>query len=165
MRVTETPGEFPAPPYLPPPGWPTAPWPPTPRPTRPPGTVQGAVITTAVGAAVSLGLTALFTVFAVFVGSVIWSDFSGGTGGLDLALILVAGVLVSVVVQGLGCWFAWQTWQRRRWARIALAVWSLVVVVFGVFALPFGLVQVGTGTATLVLLFLPDSNAWFAVEP
>jgi hypothetical protein len=130
-----------------------------------PGTVLAATIVTYVCSAIAVGMTLLFALFAAFVGSFILGSFER-SDRVSLVLLVVGTALVSVVFSALACWFAWQAGRRKDWARFGLAGCSGITVVLSVLTLsPPTFVGIVGGVAVLVLLFLPDSNAWFRGEP
>jgi len=126
-----------------------------------PGTVRAATIVTYVCCAVTVAMTLLMTLFMLIVGSVIFGTFEKSDRVTVVGFVLL-GVLISAAWAGVACWFAWQTGRRKGWARYGLAVCSGLTVAVSLLALsPPTLVGILGGVAVLVLLFVPDSNAWF----
>ena len=117
---------------------------------------------------VCCGLAALMTVVmlagAVFVGSIML-DYFEPSDRVDLVMAVLGSAAFSMGASGLACWFAWQVGRRRSWARIALAVCSGVALLLSVVALgPPSLVVLPGSAAVLILLFVPQSNAWFRTD-
>ena len=103
-------------------------------------------------------------------------DATGGAaaGSEDLvrtgAIIgLVIGLVIGV---GIAVLFAYFIGKGANWARVVytiLSVLGLLFSLFGLFSLPvvpllLGLVGIVLTVAVLVLLYRPDSNAWFAAR-
>ena len=117
---------------------------------------------------VCCGLVALMTVMmlaaAAFVGSIVLDSFERADR-VDIVLAVLGSAAFSMAASGLACWFAWQVGRRRAWARIALAVCSGVALLLSVAALgPPTLVVLPGSAAVLILLFVPQSNAWFRAD-
>jgi len=119
------------------------------------------MIVTYVCSVVTVGMTLLMTLFIAFIGSFTLGMFERQDRA-EIVLFVLAGVVFSLVCSAVACWFAWQTGQRKEWARYGLAACSGLTVAVSLLALsPPTLVGILGGTAVLVLLFVPDSNAWF----
>ncbi|MFL6105409.1 MAG: hypothetical protein ACJ72D_00370 [Marmoricola sp.] len=156
-----------APPYTPPyeqtygqpSPWVTPAHGPVPAPV--PATVRAAAIVTYVCSAITVAMTLLMTLFLAFLGSIAFSFFDKSDRG-ELVAFVLAGVLFSLLCSAIACWFAWQTSRRKGWARYGLAVCSGLTVALSLAAFsPPTLVGILGGAAVLVLLFVPESNAWF----
>lgn len=150
------------PPYAPPYQHPYQPYqPPYGGQAAMPGTVRAATIVTYVCSAVTVAMTGLMLLFAIFIGRFLLPQFSGSDRN-ELVLFVLGGVGLSIAASTLACWLAWQTGRRKGWARYGLAGCSGVAAVLSVLTLsPPTIVQLLGSVTVLVLLFVPESNAWF----
>jgi hypothetical protein len=130
----------------------------------PPGTVWAAAIVTWVTAGFSILMTFLMLAFVAFVGSIIGDSFTYDDQ-VSLGLIVIGFAVVSLLLSVAACYLAWRTTKGQQWARIALAAWAGVFAVLGALSLtPPGFLWTAAGTVVVVLLFVPESNAWFAED-
>jgi hypothetical protein len=130
---------------------------------RVPAAVQAAAIVTYVCCGLVVLMTMLFLLAAAVVSSDILDLFEGPDRA-DIVLFAVGAAAGSFVACALACVFAWLTWRRKAWARIALAGCCGVSLALSVVALgPPTVVVLPGAVAVLVLLFLPQSNAWFRI--
>jgi hypothetical protein len=126
-----------------------------------PGTVQAAVIVTYVCCGLAVAMTLFFLLAAAFLGSIMAPYFQSADR-VDLVLVVVGAAVVAVAAAAVGVWLAWQTGRRRSWARTALIVCSVVALLASVLTLGPHTLLIGPGSlAVVVLLFLPESTAWF----
>jgi hypothetical protein len=150
--------EFQSPGYPPP--FPTQ-WAPLVQGPSMPGTVRAAAIITYVCAAVTVAMTLLMVLFVVFVGSFVFGSFQRSDRA-EMVLFVLVGVLISVGCSTIACWFAWQTGRRKQWARYGLAGCSVLTVAVSMLAFsPPTMLSLLGAVAVLVLLFVPETNAWF----
>jgi hypothetical protein len=126
-----------------------------------PGTVQAAVIVTWVCCALATLGTVVLTAGAAFLGSIVLPYFER-SDRVDVILWVVGAAGSSLVACGAASACAWFVWRRRPWARVVLAVVSVLALASSVALLspPTAFILPGA-IAVLVLLFLPRSNAWF----
>lgn len=151
---------LPPPPPPPPYGFAPPAWQP-PRSTGTPGPVSAAAIITYVACGLSMLMLVALALFAVVLGSLMWGAFESDDQ-LALGALVTIVVVVVLVINVIGCWFAYRMTKREEWARTALAIWSGLVLVVGIMSVsPPGVLQALAGIAILVLIFLPESNAWF----
>lgn len=135
------------------------------QPASMPATVRAATIVTYVCAAITVAMTLLMLLFIAYVGRFVFGSFERSDRSA-MVFVVLAGVLFSLGCSAVACWFAWQTGRRKGWARIGLAVCSGLTVVFSLLSFsPPSIVGILGGTAVLVLLFVPESNAWFSDAP
>ena len=137
--------------------------PPWPGPV--PGVVRAAVIVTwfscALAALAAIGLT----VMSALIGSIVLPDFEP-TARVQMVVFVLASLAVSLLACALASTCAWFVWRRRPWARVALAGCSaLTLLSAAVFVSPPSLLVLPGTASVLVLLFLPQSNAWFRSRP
>ena len=126
-----------------------------------PATVRAATIVTYVCSAVTVAMTLLMVLFIAFVGRFVFGSFER-SDRTAMALFVLVGVLFSLGCSAIACWFAWETGRRKGWARIGLAVCSGLTVVLSLLTFsPPSIVGILGGATVLVLLFVPESNAWF----
>jgi hypothetical protein len=129
-----------------------------------PGTVQAAVIVTYVCCGLAVAMTLFFLVAAAFLGSIVFPYFESADR-VGLVLAVVGAAVVAVVAAAVGAWLAWQTGRRRSWARTALIVCSAVALLASLVTFGPHTVVIGPGSlAVVVLLFLPESTAWFRTD-
>lgn len=125
------------------------------------GAVQAAVIVTWTSCAIAVAGAFALTVLAAFMGTMMLPYFER-TQRVQMVAFVAASVAFVVAACAIASVSAWFVWRRRRWARVVLAVCSALAALCSLVVLtpPTMLILPGA-IAVLVLLFLPQSNAWF----